>query len=231
MLKQEYITARFALYEGLTAKGVHFADRGVVLYDTLDYPCFDQGVERVKMAFRAAFALLDKMGFLLNTYLGLGHHKDNVNFRNLWFKGLDVKKQVLHPKLDGLDNWPLRGLYWLSKDIYDDKFSQVTEPDAKLLSELRNHLEHKFVSVHDASFRTLMPSASLGPPSGLFDISFESLASQCLRQLKLARAALIYLSMGVHAEELRRATVRGNEMVLPMLLHTWEDGWKRRDLA
>ena len=229
VLKQEYAAARFALYEGLTAAGVHFADRGVLLYNTLDYPSVGQWVERAKMAFRAAYALLDKIGFLLNTYLALGHRERQVSFRNLWFEGGRGKE--LHSALDGLANWPLRGLYWLSKDIYEDDFRHVTEPDAELLYELRNHLEHKFVSVHDSSFRAFMPSTSAGPHSGLFDLSFESLTSRCLRQLKLARAALIYLAMGVHAEELKRTATRGDKVVVPMALDTWEDGWKRRDFA
>lgn len=227
VMKQEYAAARFALYEGLTARGVHFADRGVLLYNTLDYPSFGQGVERVKMAFRAAYALLDKTGFLLNAYLDLGHGERQVSFRNLWFKG--GKGKELHPALDGLANWPLRGLYWLSRDVFEDAFRQVTEPDAEALYELRNHLEHKFVSVHDTFLRAISPNASPESPSGLFDLSFESLASRTLRQLKLARAALTYLAMGIHAEELRRAAARGDKIGVSMVLDTWDDRWKRRD--
>lgn len=226
VMKQEYTAARFALHEGVTASGIHFADRDVLLYNTLDYPSVGQGVERVKMAFRAAYALLDKAAFLLNGYLGLGHSERRVSFRNLWFKGGNGRE--LHPALDGLANWPLRGLYWLSKDVFEDAFRQVTEPDAQALYELRNHLEHKFVSVHDTFMRAISPSASPEPPSGLFDLSFDSLAARTLRQLKLVRAVLIYLAMGIHAEELRRASVRGDKMVLPMELGIWDDAWKRR---
>ncbi len=226
-LKQEYAAARYSLYEGLLAGGVHFSDRGVLLYNTLDYPAFGLGVERVKMSFRGAYALLDKTGFLLNSYLALGHGERQVSFRNLWFRG--GKGKELHPALDGLANWPLRGLFWLSKDVYEDAFRQVTEPDAEALYELRNHLEHKFVGVHDEVLRAISPTSSPPPPAGVFDIGFEQLASRTLRQLKLARAAIIYLAMGVHAEERRRAAGRGQGLTMPMTLDTWEDDWKRRD--
>lgn len=36
-MKQEYVSARFMLYEGLCDTMLHFSDRGVRLFDTLDY--------------------------------------------------------------------------------------------------------------------------------------------------------------------------------------------------
>ena len=41
--------------------------------------------------------------------------------------------------------------------------------------------------------------------------------------------ALIYLALGIHAEERRRKAGQGDGMVLPMSLDTWDDRWKRRD--
>lgn len=225
VMKQEYASARFALFEGLSGKGVHFADRRVLLYNTLDYPAFGEGLERIKTAFRNAYALLDKVGFCLNVYLDLGHKERQVTFRNLWFE--TSKARALHPKFDGAANWPLRGLFWLSKDIFEDEFRQVTEPDARALYELRNHLEHKFVSVRDDSFMPLSLDEPVVP--GVFPINASDLAARTLRQLKLARAALIYLAMGVFAEERRREAASGGGLRLEMPLTTWADAWKRRD--
>lgn len=140
----------------------------MLLYNTLDYPAFGFGVERMKMAFRGAYAAFDKVAFLLNAYLKLGHPDRQVNFRNLWFvKG---KGKALHPALDGMANWPLRGLFWLSKDIFEDDFREVTEPDAQALYDLRNHLEHKFVSVHDGFCRAISPHLAEAPKTGIFDL-------------------------------------------------------------
>jgi tetratricopeptide (TPR) repeat protein len=85
LIKQEFSAARYALYEGIISSGVHFSDRGVLLYNTLDYPVFGFAMERVKMAFRGAYAVFDKSAFLLNAYLKLEHPERQVNFRNLWF--------------------------------------------------------------------------------------------------------------------------------------------------
>lgn len=228
IIKQEFCAARYALYEGVTSTGVHFSDRRVLLYNTLDYPAFGFAVERMKMAFRSAYAVLDKTAFLLNAYLNLGHPERQVNFRNLWLaKG---KGKELHPAFDGLANWPLRGLFWLSKDIFENDFRDITEPDAQGLYELRNHMEHKFVSTHDWFLRAISPHTTEPPKAGLFDISVTDLIAKTLRQLKLARAAIIYLSLGVHTEEWRRTNEHGTDKLsVPMILDTWDDDWKRQD--
>ena len=106
------------------------------------------------------------------------------------------------------------------------------EPHAKDFSEVRNHLEHKYLKVHDGLW--------VGPPSKADSISMAAadtlayslrrhdLVGYGLRMLRLARAALIYLSLSVHAEELERASERDPDMLVgPALLGTWDDEWKR----
>ena len=228
IIKQEFCASRYALHEALTSTGVHFSDRRVLLNNMLDYPAFGFAVERVKMAFRGAYAVFDKIAFFLNAYLDLGHSERQVSFRTLWYvKG---KGRELHPAWDGLANWPLRGLFWLSKDIFDDTLRSSTEPDARYLHELRNHMEHKFVSVHDGFLRAVSPNEVQPAKDGIFDISVDDLMAKTLRQLKLARAAIIYLSLGVDAEEQRRVRGRDADRIgTPMILDTWEDDWKQQD--
>lgn len=226
LIKQEFCSARFALYEGIYYDGVHFSDRKVLLYNTLDYPAHGFAVERIKMAFRGAYAVFDKLAFLLNIYLDMKHPERQVNFRNVWL----TREKNLHPALNDLKNWPLRGLFWLSKDIFEHSFQESTEPDSKDLYELRNHLEHKFVSVHDGFFRAVSPNHMHTPKTGIFDISVDDLIGKTLRQLKLARSAIIYMSLAIHMEEKRRAESRDpNKIIAPMILDTWDDQWKRKD--
>lgn len=226
LIKQEFCSARYALYEGICYDGVHFSDRKVLLYNTLDYPVHGFAVERIKMAFRGAYAVFDKLAFFLNVYLDMGHSDRHVNFRNVWL----TKKRDLHPALNDLKNWPLRGLFWLSKDIFESSFRESTEPDSQDLYELRNHLEHKFVSVHDSFFRDVSSNHMKTPKMGIFDISVDDLISKTLRQLKLARSAIIYLSLAIHMEEKRRSKSRDPDKInVPIFLDTWDDQWKRKD--
>ena len=48
----------------------------------------------------------------------------------------------------------LRGLYLISKDLFfnnndeqSKKFIEVLEPEAQAINDIRNHLEHKFISI------------------------------------------------------------------------------------
>jgi hypothetical protein len=71
-IKQEYVSARRLLYEGLTAKVPHFSDRGVSLSATEPRPSLSLAVEKVKAAYRITYSLFDKIGFFMNAYMELG---------------------------------------------------------------------------------------------------------------------------------------------------------------
>ncbi len=95
-------------------------------------------------------------------------------------------------------------------------------------------MEHGFLAVHefDALYKTvglgLPEDHPLQPDQHLYAISRRELTAKTLRLLQLARAALIYLSLAMHAEERRRALARDErESVMPMDLGRWDDDWKR----
>lgn len=231
-IKQEFVSARYLYYEGTTATKPHFSDRDVRLYNTLDYPCYSLAVERVKMAFRVAYSIMDKVAFFLNDYLHLCLPEKSVYLRTLWYNG-DKKTRRLKPQFHARQNWPLRGLFWLCKDLYyrtDSDFEQSMEPDAEALAKIRNHLEHKYLKLHD----DLWPGAAEGPAGApmwfdamalhLYRREFEGKA---LRLLKIVRAALVYLSLGVHWEERAREEKRPADALVPKIrMDVWEDNWK-----
>lgn len=65
-------------------------------------------------------------------------------------------KAPLRPIFVTSENWPLRGLYWLSKDFFDEAIKETTEPDSGALAEIRNQLEHKYLKVHQASIQKMI---------------------------------------------------------------------------
>ena len=76
-LKQEYAAARWFCYEALSAKDSQkeiddIADRQLMLVDAQDCARFGLQLEKLKLAFRAAYSLLDKIAFFINAYLDLG---------------------------------------------------------------------------------------------------------------------------------------------------------------
>lgn len=226
-LKQEFVSARWLCFEGISAERVHASDRGVLLYNTLDYAAVSLGVEQVKMAFRMSYSLLDKIAYFLNHYMKLGIPEKRISFRHVW---RDKDSGPVRPEFLSSENWPLRGLYWLSKDLFESDFKDVMEPDARALHELRNHLEHKYVKVIST-----IGGLTSGPATGPFvdtlahTVSLPDLEARTLRLLQLARSSLIYLSLGMHREEERRRdSAPPGRLIMPMMLDPWDDGWKRR---
>jgi hypothetical protein len=228
-LKQEFVSARWLCFEGIHSESAHFSDREVLLYNTLDYPAFGLAIEKTKLAFRMAYSLFDKIAYFLNHYLKLNIPEKQVSFRGIW---REKTGGPIRAQFDASENWPLRGLYWLSKDFFETSFGEVIQPDGRTLNELRNHLEHKYVKIHGI----LIPrhATSDDATDMFFDhfacsLSREDLERRSLRVLKLARSALIYLSLGMHHEERRRLSATNTATGrAAMALDAWQDQWKGR---
>jgi tetratricopeptide (TPR) repeat protein len=227
-LKQGFVSARWMLWEGMQAGKPHLSDRKVLLYNTLDYPAYGLSVEKVKVAFRMAYSTLDKIAYFLNHYLTLGIPEKEVSFRTIWRESDKVKgkgKGAVRDRFAKSDNWPFRGLFWLSNDLFEKDMQDSIEPEAQALAELRNHLEHKYVKVHEM----LLPSKSAGDPfhdTLAYAITRSDLERRTLRLIQLVRAALIYLSLGMHREEQKRAKDKEG-LTATMPLDPWRDKWKR----
>ncbi len=227
-IKQEYVSGRWLLFEGMHSHAAHFSDRDVVLYNTLDYPSYALAVEKVKVAYRVAYSLFDKIAFFLNDYAKLGVTATNIDFRRLWYVGQDARMRVVRPELVQLQNLPLHGLFWLAKDFFDLDIQEVMEPDAQALWEIRNCLEHRYLKVHEMLIQR--PAVGGGPDIWsdrlAYSVQRNEFERKTLHLFKLARAAIIYLSLGMHREEKRRR--KGNiAKIATMPLDRWPDSRKR----
>ncbi|MBQ0960877.1 hypothetical protein KAK06_18120 [Ideonella sp. 4Y11] len=228
-LKQEFVSARWMYYEGVTSEGLHFSDRDVALYNTLDYPALGLAAEKVKLAFRMSYSLFDKIAFFLNHYMKLGIAETQVSFRHVW---RDKKTKLLRPAFADTENLAFRALYWLSRDFYDEDIKDSMEPEARACHDLRNHLEHKYLKLHLMA----LPEPETTPsPFDLFkddlahSLTVADLERRSLRMLKLARAALIYLLLGMHTEEERRRAASGSDgLAATMPIHMADDLYKQR---
>lgn len=231
-LKQEFVSARWTFFEGIQDGPAHLSDNGVLLINTLDYPSYGLCVEKLRTAYRTAYSLFDKMAFFLNQYMALGHADRDVSFRGVWRPKSGKGPRGILAALAASKNLPFRGLYWVSKDLFEEDFTDVADPDARDLHELRIHLEHRYVKVHESM---------TGPPGrqcAAGDLFVDTLAysitrsdfeARTLRLLKLVRAALIYLCLGMHREEQRRMKRRRSKrLIASQSLPTVEDRFKRK---
>lgn len=226
-LKQEFVSARYLYYEGVTSEDTHFSDNAVKLYNTLDYPSYSLAVEKIKIAFRVAYSIFDKVAFFLNSYLKLGIKERQVSFRTCWYQKQNSEKG-LRKEFTDRQNWPLRGLFWLSKDLFEDSigFRDTIEPDAQEFSTIRNHLEHKYLKVHEFGAPKKITDLSYFYDDLAYSVGRYELADKTIRVLKLIRATLIYLSLAVYYEEGIRSNSRNLEKIPNMEMTLFEDDWK-----
>ena len=151
LLKQEYVTARYMLFEALNGKNQHISDKDVLLLSGCDGVQFGYRSEQLKTAYRLAYPLFDKIALFLNDYFSVGLKAGSVSFKHIWGKTKNDKFEFF-PCFENSKNWPLRGLYFLSKDLFDESFLDMSLPDAQELASLRNRTEHRFLSLQDYAF-------------------------------------------------------------------------------
>lgn len=218
-LKQEYATARFLLYQGLHHHAPTWADKDVRLLNTLDYPAYGTNLELIKLAYRSCYSLFDKIAYLLNHYLALGIPEKRVSFRTLWYEKEDPKKP-LKPCFNSYPNLPLRGLYWISRDL-DESTERHLSPDAAALSTIRQHLEHKYLKAHT---ETAIPDEWRDTLA--HNVQRQDLEEKALRLMTITRAALLYLILGITVEEQHRRAKQGKKKIAGTELPPFDDTWK-----
>ena len=206
LMKQEYVSARYRLY-GATHEDVpDFVMRDVLMLDSGEGQTLGHYTEDLRSAFRSAYAIFDKVGLFLNDYFQIGLEPRRVSFRGVWFEKPHREHPEVRPVFKGHRNWPLRGLYFLSKDLFDRDFQEISEPDAADLAQLRQQVEHRFLS-----FRHFTTEQTTDTHQW---ISIDDFENKALRLLKMAREALIYLSLAMHKEEMLRKEATSGDKTL-----------------
>ncbi|QXO18545.1 LA2681 family HEPN domain-containing protein [Vibrio ostreae] len=210
LLKQEFIVSRYMLYEFTTSNLDHYSDNDVLLENGLDGVQFGYRNELLKNSLRVSYSIFDKIALFLNDYMNIGLKVDGVNFRNIWgMYNKKEKKLEIHPCFLESENWMLRGLYFLSKDLYAPNFQDVSEPEAKELHYIRKMAEHRYLGIQEYP-------AQVDDTEYLKYITVDDLEGKSLKMLRLAREALIYLSLAMHVEERKREEARGDGLIVPI---------------
>ena len=196
IMKQEYVTARYRLYRAIHEEESSFLMRDVLLIDSGEGQVFGDYTEDLRSGFRSSYAIFDKIGIFLNDYFQVGLKPRDVSFRRIWSERRKSGTVAIRTVFRNRPNLPLRGLYFLSKDLYDSAFTDVAAPDSDDLASLRQQLEHRFLS-----FQHFVTNEST--ETHRF-VSIEQFKSKTLRLLRMAREALIYISLAMYIEEKTR---------------------------
>jgi tetratricopeptide (TPR) repeat protein len=192
-LKGEYVAARFLLFSpSLRRPDLRFVDRGT--FPPLGALGAGQGVysQFVKLSFRSAYGIFDKIAYFLNGYCNIGLPAKEIYFRpRLFACGKSIRDWVTH--FDGL---PLAALYDLSLDF--------EEAPLRDLREVRHKLEHTCVIVTQPGVPEKGDVQQPLSPSCDEDscvLGEDVLREGALHLLRCARAAIFYLLEFVRATE------------------------------
>ena len=225
-MKQEYVSGRWLLYDGLQSEKVHFSDRRTMIMNTLDYTSHSLAIEKIKAAFRIGYSILDKIAFFLDHYMKLGIEPNRIYFKSIWY---DPKTKAVRKEFAASRNWPMRGLYWLTKDLFDPDLQDVMEPEAQALWDIRNRLEHRYLKIHELLVpRSADSTDDMWTDQLAYSVQRSDFEAKTLRVFRLARSAMIYLSSAMHEEERRRQQANtSGKGPWPMSLEVMDDDWKR----
>ncbi|WP_182417925.1 LA2681 family HEPN domain-containing protein [Bartonella sp. HY038] len=223
-IKQEYVSVRFTLFEGLNSNKIHYSDHHDTLSDTLDYLLYSLASERIRMAFRIAYSLLDKIAYLVNHYWALNKKLGRISFKNIWM--VENKKHLL-PQFENSDNLPLRGLFWLSKELFDEDIKATTSADARDLHTIRNALEHSYLRVIEGWAKPFMSPETYDSGLGI-TIGSDELESKAICIMQIARMAILYVSFAIGIEEKKRKEKHPAELSFEMPLFDLKTTRKKR---
>lgn len=221
-IMQEFCSARWLAYEAIRQNEPHFSDHEVHLCDTLDYPSHGLHTEQLKLAFRSTYSLFDKIASFLNAYLGLHIPENRVSMRGIWYKE-QTRSLGLRPEFAARGNPPLRGLFWLTKDLHENApgFRESTDPLSRHIVNIRNHLEHKFLKLHTI-LRTV-PAADESDDTMVKRIRRSEFVDLTTHLLRMARSAIIQLGLSVYLEERGRAADRPpHTIIMPEFSPVWK---------
>jgi tetratricopeptide (TPR) repeat protein len=191
-IKEEFASARY-LYYHATRRSRGMKQRELVTtYANPEHTAvFGISAGVLKLSFRGAVDLLDKIALFIGLYFRLAAPRTQFNINNVWFENRDTKKRIIDPLLEpSLErNYPLIGL----RDFQRDFFLQ--EYPAKL-KNTRNIAAHRWITL-----RRLSVSDDALDNSWTVD-DFSDLTLFILRQ---AKDAILLLVAAINTEERRRA--------------------------
>jgi len=132
--------------------------------------------------------------------------------KRFYFKsvgGTYEKRQTrlfIRPEFENRKNWALRGLYWLSKDLFESgMYRDAIEPESRELADIRNHLEHKYLKIHYMLLKTCDSSQKLRNNDFVDTLSYSiergNFESKALKIIKIVREAIIYFLLSININE------------------------------
>lgn len=198
-IKQEYNLARYLWYKTTVRlePSTHFADRALDFIDIGDLADHTLRESLLRAAFKTAYSAFDRIGFFINQYFGIGLKSKLISFKNVWKEELkdsngDTYFNIPRPIMKThADNPLVKAMYWLQKDFYEDKKTNVTSPNAEPMFQMRNDMEHNCLRTAQKQGETAFTKYT----------SENKIEENTYKLLKLLREIIIYLCLAIKFED------------------------------
>jgi tetratricopeptide (TPR) repeat protein len=208
---ESYMTARMALVQSqYVCDDFSAVSRQTTLVNLEDGSASNIYVGHLKMAYKEAFAALDKIAVLINHYLELGLPEQQCYYGTVWYQhgqdGKPSEPRVVAPAVKAA-GYRLFGLYLLCKDLCGSKYSDI-----------RNALTHRYLRVY-----TTDPK-----PKGVY--LFDDLTATTTEVLYKVKCAVTYAALFVWSKENQK---HGDHPTVQAHLSTDQhlDQWRRPGLG
>jgi len=189
-IKEDFLVSKLLLVQSQFKRDdLNSISKKVAFVNTLDYANNNIYSGLLKSAFKNCFNILDKIAFFVNDYLGLNMKDSSISFHRIWEKAKTVKEEIRTT-----NNISLFALYDTHLDLDSDK----------RLSKWRNSMTHRKLTVYDSTL------TGWDEKEDNENIGYETMLSETIKLMQLARSAIIYLMNFVEIEEnKKRAEVDG----------------------
>ena len=191
------------------------------MVDTFDYPVYSLNIEKIKSGYRAIYSIFDRIAFFLNEYLNIGIGQNRIDFNRLWAKRKNGKTQNKIFRMMQ-NNYLLRGLYWIKKDLYnstESEYKGIINPSLNRAYLIRNTMEHRYLKIVDDWLTKPEEENNSLLDMVVSQYEFERLAIELLRTV---RETIILLTQIVYFEE-RQKDKTGTVQIK---LNPYLDDWK-----
>lgn len=194
-IRLEYVAARQLCYGSLNAKAIRKVKKNGLSVSENEPLAYSLAMESLKLSFRSAYSLLPKIAQVIKLYFNLKLADNKTGLKNVWYTD-GHPANGLASVFTRSDNWLLRSLFWLSKELPSVRQLPSIDGASDRLKSIADALENRYLRVVE-----LEPAED-----AIVDntISRDKLEKATTGTLSLVRDAIVYLTLALHIEEKKR---------------------------
>ena len=194
-IRLEYIAARQLACDSIHAKAIRKVKKNSLPNTENEPLAYSLAMESLKLAYRSAYSLLPKIAHVIRIYFRLKLAESKTGLKNVWYRDGNPANG-LDRIFTRSDNWLMRSLFWLSKELPSERQLPSIDAGSYRLKTIADELENRYLRVVE---REPADDAIVDN-----SITRDELEKATTDVLSLVRNAIVYLTLALHIEEKKR---------------------------